>query len=159
MRWYKVLASGFKLIYCPDALRQAITSRISDVDIIIDEPTDDAAFVDYPGACLIDRKTWTAMFSNGLTIEMPITDFHSFLHQVNNIEQTTHDGQTYYRLFGHLTGIAMTHEMLIELKGLMIKDKLSIEKEAALEIERLNEKLTSLKNSQMLPQKKNVQWN
>jgi len=159
MRWYKVLASGFKLIYYPESLRDAVISRIGNADFTLDEITDDPAFVDYPGMCLVDRKTWTAKLSSGHVIEMPITDFHSFLHQVNDIARSTHAGVTYYRLFGHLAVVAMTSEMVSELRGLMARDKLMIEKEAALETERLNKRLAPLKNVQSRRQRKSVRWN
>jgi hypothetical protein len=161
MKWNKLLASGFKLIYYPEIIKETILFYVGDAEIILDEVTNDTAFIDYPGPCFINRKTWIGKLSSGLSVEMPISDFHSFLHRVNNAKIVKIFDASYFKLFGANTGIIMPLDMLEELKELMLKDSASIEKMAAEENKRLSERLRDLQTKNIFSsvEKKNFEWN
>ena len=145
-RWKRVLATGCKLIFCQPEMLSDVEGFIeSEGGAVFDvEDHDGPARVDLGGMCLIDRDTWSTGV-DGLPIEVPVTEFTSFLIPLSSgTPLMTAPSMTYYGLVGDMSIILLTDDQRRVLREEMLRDRDGVSARARVETARFSRGLEAV---------------
>lgn len=158
-KWTFIHAAGHKVIFASPEVVELVRATLKKRNAeVIDDRAHEPAWIDRPGMTMASRGYWKGEV-DGLKIEIPYTDFHSFLVQLK--ENATNPGfngdndqeREYRSVYGWMHCIAMTQSQYDELLRLMITDADAVQVLADEEnerftkaIERVNEDLRALGN-------------
>lgn len=113
-RWLFIHAEGHKVIWASPEVVEHVKDTLAKRNASISsEEEREAAWVDRPGMVLVDRNIWSINV-DGLQIDIPASDFDSFLEQVRAHKDDAgfngdNDASRKYRsVYGWLHVIAMT---------------------------------------------------
>lgn len=122
-QWQFLFASGFKAFFIsPEVSEKVLAHTKANTDKVFEESLRDTAFVDLPGACLVDREYWMTEL-DGLRIEIPMTDVPVILESMRDgLNSKKFKDRGWFNVYGWRQCISLSENQYKGLIKLMEDD-------------------------------------